>query len=109
MFGRAREESMMGGPPGCRRMPMGRAMLGHRFALFGPLLVLGITQAACSLVYAVMQAEPPDDASRLLGLSVPLFIVYWIVADARQRRCVPCFDFGFLLAVSFPLSLVWYA
>jgi hypothetical protein len=88
---------------------MDRAEIGHRFKLFGPILVLGIAQAACGLAYAEMQAEIPAGVSRLLALGMTLLIVYWIVADARRRRCVPCFDFGFLLAISLPLSLVWYA
>jgi hypothetical protein len=88
---------------------MDRATVGRRFARFGPFLVLGIAQAACGVIYLERQARLPDAASMLLGFSVTLLLLCWILADARQRRCVPCFDFGFLLAVSFPLSLVWYA
>jgi hypothetical protein len=38
-----------------------------------------------------------------------LLVIYWIIADARQRRCVPCFDFGFLVGIFLPFSLIWYA
>ena len=31
-----------------------------------------------------------------------------MMADAHLRRQTPCYDFGFLVGVFFPISLVWY-
>jgi hypothetical protein len=86
-----------------------RAVAGRCFLLFGPLLGLGILQASCSIVYAWLRAAPPEGAWSILGYCTALLVVYWIIADARQRRCVPCFDFGFLLGIFLPFSLIWYA
>jgi len=34
--------------------------------------------------------------------------IRWMVADARRRQEVPCFDFGFLCVLMYPTSLIWY-
>lgn len=37
-----------------------------------------------------------------------LLLAFWIVADARRRKCVPCFDFGFFCYVFLPIAVPWY-
>jgi hypothetical protein len=37
-----------------------------------------------------------------------ILLALWIVADARRRSCVPCFDFGFFCYILLPLSVPWY-
>jgi hypothetical protein len=88
---------------------MNRTVLGRQFVLFGPLFGMGILQATCGLIYASMHSTPSAAASTILAISVALFVTYWVLADARQRHCVPCFEFGFLMAVFFPVSVIWYA
>jgi hypothetical protein len=90
-------------------VPLDRAAASHRFLLFGPLIGVGILQASFGMLYAWLRTDPPEGARWILAFSTALLVVYWIVADARGRRCVPCFDFGYLLAISLPFSLIWYA
>jgi len=53
--------------------------------------------------------EPPSLLGELiLGFVPPLVVLSWVLADASERSCVPCFDFGFVLWVFLPISLVWY-
>jgi hypothetical protein len=42
------------------------------------------------------------------AVSWEVLSILWVVADARGRRVVPCFEFGFLCLVFFPISLAWY-
>ncbi|MEM8946569.1 MAG: hypothetical protein AAGD11_15460 [Planctomycetota bacterium] len=37
-----------------------------------------------------------------------LLLVYWIIADTRQRNASSCTDFGFLCVMFFPLSVPWH-
>jgi hypothetical protein len=37
-----------------------------------------------------------------------LTLITWMQLDALHRNRVPCFDFGLILAVTWPFSLVWY-
>jgi hypothetical protein len=37
-----------------------------------------------------------------------LMLVCWADADARHRRLIPCYDFGLLVGVFFPASIIWY-
>jgi hypothetical protein len=37
-----------------------------------------------------------------------LLLAFWIVADARRRNCVPCFDFGFFCYLFLPVAVPWY-
>jgi hypothetical protein len=91
------------------QVPLDRAAFTRRLVLFGPLLGVGILQAFYSILYAWLRADPPEAADSILSFGTWLLVIYWIVADARQRRCVPCFDFGYLVGISLPFSLIWYA
>jgi hypothetical protein len=52
--------------------------------------------------------EPPESVLKLSSTAQILFVIYWVVMDARCRRRVPCHDFGFLVGVFLPVSLAWY-
>lgn len=60
----------------------------------------------CAYIWAGQ--APPDSFAQLGSIAFALGCVVWVVADAHKRRKTPCFDFGFLVAVFFPISLVWY-
>jgi hypothetical protein len=64
--------------------------------------------SAFQIVYVVAGVATSEAADRLNSVGLALAFVLWVVADARRRRCVPCYDFGFLVAVFFPVSLLWY-
>jgi hypothetical protein len=78
------------------------------FITFGPLLLLSVILATFVSMYVLLGQEPPERIMRLSGTVQLLFILYWVVVDARCRRRVPCHDFGFLVGVFLPVSLAWY-
>jgi hypothetical protein len=73
-----------------------------------PLLVLVAILAVFASMYALQDEHLPEGVELLSGICLSLFVVYWIMLDARQRRRVPCHDFGFLVCVFLPVSLAWY-
>jgi hypothetical protein len=75
---------------------------------FGPLLGLAAILAAFASLYVLLGKQPPQEFESLMAPCIGFFLVYWMVLDARRRHCVPCHDFGFLVAVFLPLSLPWY-
>lgn len=79
---------------------------------FVPLGILALTAAASAavLIAHVAAGRSPSVAiERLISLGLALATVFWVMVDARARHRTPCYDFGFLVAVFFPASLVWYA
>jgi hypothetical protein len=44
----------------------------------------------------------------LMQYAVPVALIAWIEADAKELRLTPCFDFGLFLLALWPLSLFWY-
>ena len=74
----------------------------------GPLLLLSAMLAIVASVYVLLGEEPPQSVLTLSSTVQSLFILYWVVVDARRRRRVPCHDFGFLVGIYLPVSLIWY-
>src|SRR6059058_5280417 len=81
------------------------ALLRHPL---GPLFSLALITLATVGGYCWFGHIPPNDVSTVLGLAWTILLLMWMEADARQRRQVPCFDFGFLAYLAFPLSVAWY-
>jgi hypothetical protein len=73
-----------------------------------PLVLYSAVLTACWSAYFAYSARPAMAFEFLAGYFFCLLSLFWIVADARARRLVPCFDFGFLCLVYYPLSLPWY-
>lgn len=76
-----------------------------------PLLIPIATAAASAgflVAYVAVGRTPTDTVQRLIAIGLALSLVLWISVDARSRHRTPCYDFGFLVAVYFPASLVWY-
>jgi hypothetical protein len=55
-----------------------------------------------------MGKAPSDNVVRVSSVALAFAYILWIMADAAMRRKTPCYDFGFLVAVFFPISLFWY-
>src|SRR6476469_9437697 len=70
--------------------------------------VLAILQPAYFLVQRIPGPVPMNLAEVLFRYAIPYSTALWIVADAKQRRRTPCFDFGFFVLAMWPLSLFWY-
>jgi hypothetical protein len=78
------------------------------FSPFKMLLALVVTISALRIAYVAAGVRPSDAADVLTPICLGLAVVLWVMEDARLRRRVPCFDFGFLIAFFFPVSLCWY-
>jgi hypothetical protein len=70
--------------------------------------VLTVASSAFLSAYVVLGVEPPGLAANTLGYILVFFVILWVLEDARRLRRVPCFDYGFFLALGFPVSVVWY-
>jgi hypothetical protein len=73
---------------------------------FVPLIVL-TTLISIINVAAIVRGGTPSE-SIVSNMSLSLFLLLWIVTDARRRGRVPCHEFGFLVMMYLPASLVWY-
>jgi hypothetical protein len=77
----------------------------------GPMAILVAAVAAASAFFAtqvVVGAPPSETVQVLTSFALALAFVLWVTVDAQTRRRTPCYDFGFLVAVFFPASVVWY-
>ena len=79
-----------------------------RFAPFAALFAVMFLFAIVQFVYIMRRIEPSEGMGLLMSSGMALSFVCWMMADAHQRSRVPCFDFGFLAGVFFPISLIWY-
>lgn len=76
-----------------------------------PMATLVAAVAAISAFFIAHSAVRPsssETAQLLTSLGLTFAFVLWMIADARSRHQIPCYDFGFLAGVFFPASLVWY-
>jgi len=69
---------------------------------------LAILQPIYALASSTPGPVPLNLAEVLFRYAIPYAIALWIVADAKERRRTPCFDFGFFVLATWPLSLFWY-
>ncbi len=78
------------------------------FSPFKVLVALVFVVSALRIAYVVTGAAPSAAAEFLTPFCLGLAFILWVVEDARVRRRVPCYDFAFLVAVFFPVSVLWY-
>jgi len=80
--------------------------LGHSTLVPLTVWTVGFTTFLCCSIAAGVTAS---DAAMQLGLTVwGLLVVLWVSYDARRATGTPCFDFAFLVAAFFPVSVAWY-
>jgi hypothetical protein len=82
-----------------------RQILIHPLAL---LAALAVATFAFLSAYVMADRTPTAAAELLLTFSWTVMLALWIDADSRHRHRSPCFEFSFLAAVYFPVSLLWY-
>ena len=80
----------------------------RRTDTFLPLLLLAAMFAVLWSLYAFAGQAPPESVWMLTDWCLSLFIVYWLIIDARSRHRVPCHDFGFLVYIFMPVAVPWY-
>jgi L-asparagine transporter-like permease len=73
-----------------------------------PVIALTMITAATLCGYVIQGQSPSIVFTYLVEFSWGLILLLWMYADARRLRRFPCFDFGTLAALLFPLALPWY-
>jgi hypothetical protein len=73
-----------------------------------PLVAYSAFLALCWVAYVLYDAAPAPAIQFALAYIWALLSLWWITTDARRHDRTPCFDFGFLCLVYYPLSLPWY-
>lgn len=67
--------------------------------------------ALCTLLqvgYVVLLGTVTENLARLSMFAVSLFIVLWVAGDARRHREWLCYEFDFLVYMTFPVSVFWW-
>jgi hypothetical protein len=75
---------------------------------FAYLMAFALVAATFLCALGGAQTASGAGAEVILGLAWRVMFSTWVDVDAGRRRCKPCFEFGFLTAVFFPASLLWY-
>jgi hypothetical protein len=91
-------------PSRCRRSIV-RAAFFHPLT---PLLLFALISSALLTTYRAVGMAPSPSFEMSAGVFWGLLLAFWVVADARHRTGVPCFDFGFLCWVFLPIAVPWY-
>ncbi|MCI0332520.1 MAG: hypothetical protein L0228_04780 [Planctomycetes bacterium] len=73
-----------------------------------PLLLFSIVLAALLAAYLAVGMSPSTSFEVVASFSWSLLLAFWVVADARRRKGIPCFDFGLFCYVFLPLVVPWY-
>jgi hypothetical protein len=81
------------------------AFVAHPLA---PLAVFALAMAFALCTLVAVGTDPSPGAELVLGYGWALMLLLWVDADARKRRQLPCYDFGLLAVVLFPVSVAWY-
>jgi hypothetical protein len=75
---------------------------------WGPLVLLAAVESVILSLYVVLGASPSPLQMTLLPSTMAFFMMLWVLEDAHRQQGFPCYDFGFFVALGFPLSVVWY-
>src|SRR5688572_25931879 len=77
-------------------------------ASFRPLAAALVLTGLWPIV-RVFAGAPVTELELLVLSYVPgVFVMLWAMGDAQRQRCTPLFDFGLLMWLLFPLSLLGY-
>ncbi len=75
---------------------------------FGPLLLMSFVGSVVSWPCAMMGRDPSNTFLDVWVCGFYVGVLSWIETDARLYRRTPCFDFGYLMSMAMPFSLIWY-
>lgn len=73
-----------------------------------PLLLFAVALTGLLSTYLALGFSPSTTFEIVVAFSWSLLLACWVVADARRRTGVPCFDFGFFCYVFLPIAVPWY-
>jgi hypothetical protein len=73
-----------------------------------PLLLFSLAFSALLVTYPAVGLAPSPTFEFVASFFWSILVALWIVADARRRTGVPCFDFGFFCYLLLPIAVPWY-
>jgi hypothetical protein len=73
-----------------------------------PLLTFSLALTALLVTYLAVGLAPSPLFQLLASFWWSILLAFWIVADARRKTGVPCFDFGFFCYLFLPVAVPWY-
>ena len=73
-----------------------------------PLIAFSVVLCVLFTTYLALGLAPTDSLGMAASLCWGILFACWIVADARHRKQIPCYDFGFLCYIWLPLAVPWY-
>ena len=86
----------------------GASKIADFMRYYGGLLIVTAMLAVFNSVYVIAGIPPSGPAQLIASYTLPLCFVTWVQADARTRRCTPCFDFGTFILAIWVFSVPWY-
>jgi len=78
------------------------------FHPLAPLLLFSIALTALLATYLLIGFAPSTTFEITASFGWSILLAFWLVADARRRKGVPCFDFGFFCYLFLPVAVPWY-
>ena len=73
-----------------------------------PLCLFSMADAVLITTYLAAGLTPSRTFEMLALIGWSILLALWVVVDARHRKCIPCFDFGFLSYIFLPIAVPWY-
>jgi hypothetical protein len=73
-----------------------------------PLALFAVALTGLLTTYLALGLAPSTTFEIVATFSWSLLVAYWVVADARRRTDIPCFDFGFFCYLFLPIVVPWY-
>jgi hypothetical protein len=82
-----------------------RKLLGHPLT---PLLLFSVALTALMIAYVIGGAAPSEAFDIFVSWVWSILAALWVVADARRRDTIPCYDFGLFCYLFFPVVVPGY-
>jgi hypothetical protein len=86
----------------------GASKIAAFLRFYGGLLIVSAMLAVFDSVYVIVGITPSNPAQLISTFTLPICFATWVQADARARRCTPCFDFGWFVGATWIFSIPWY-
>jgi hypothetical protein len=73
-----------------------------------PLLAFSVALSGLLSAYVAIGYVPSATFDIAASFVWTVLLALWIVADARRRMGIPCFDFGLYCYCFMPITVSWY-
>jgi hypothetical protein len=78
------------------------------FRPLAPLVLFSVALTTLLCISLIAGFAPSATFELVASVSWSLLVAFWVMSDARRRRCVPCYDFGMFCYVFLPWIVPWY-